>query len=198
MLRYSLALFAAVALEAQEPAPPAQQTPPAQQGPTFPGRRPRPYAQVITDRARTERGAITVHRVEERWFFEVPDSLSSRDFLLVSRISGVPANLGGFLSSGQSIEERVVRWQRVGDRVLLRSVSYAAVADDSLPIALSVASNNYAPILASFPIAAFTKDSTGWVLDVTDFFAGDTPAISGLDANQRRQFLVRRFDPARS
>jgi hypothetical protein len=54
------------------------------------------------------------------------------------------------------------------------------------------------PILAAFPIAAFTRDSNSVVLDVTDFFAGDTPAISGLSAAQRRQYQVRRLDPARS
>src|SRR5207237_1436968 len=151
--------------------PTAQQQPQQlQQGPGGPARRPRPYAQVINERAKTEHGGITVHRVDERWFFELPDSLASRDFLLVSRIAGVPSGLGGFTSSGQSVEERVVRWQRVGDRVLLRSIEFGSVADDSLPIALSVASNNYAPILASFPVQAYTRDSSGYVLDVTDFF----------------------------
>jgi hypothetical protein len=193
-------LFIAAAIGAQEPAPSA--APPAQQptaaGPVAGGRRPRPYNQVINERARTERGGITVHRVDDRWFLELPDSLAHRDWLLVSRIAGVPTGFGGFTSSGQSIEERVVRWQRVGDRVLLRSIEFGAVADDSLPIAISVASNNYAPILASFPVQSYTRDSAGYVLDVTDFFGGDTPAISGLNANQRRQFQVRRYDSGRS
>jgi hypothetical protein len=52
--------------------------------------------------------------------------------------------------------------------------------------------------LAAFPIQAYTRDSTGYVLDVTDFFSGDTPGISGLNAAQRRQYQVRRLDPARS
>jgi len=178
----------------QAAGPPQQQQP--QQPP--PRRAPRPYAQVITDRAQTDAGGITVHRVEDRWFFEVPDSLVRRDFLLVTRVAGVPSNFGGFTSAGTSIEERVVRWERLPDRVLLRAVAFDAVADDSLPIALSVASNNVGPILAAFPIAAFTRDSAGYVLDVTDFFAGDTPAISGLTAAQRRTYQVRRLDPARS
>ena len=58
--------------------------------------------------------------------------------------------------------------------------------------------SNYSPILAAFPIQAYTRDSTGYVLDVTDFFSGDTPGISGLNAAQRRQYQVRRLDPARS
>ena len=84
------------------------------------------------------------------------------------------------------------------DRVLLKSIGHDAVADDSLPIAKSVAENNYAPIVGAFPIAAFAKDSTAYVIDVTDFFNTDNPATSGLNAAQRRTYGVRRFDPARS
>lgn len=186
----------AASLSAQQATPPAQQPGAAQQPP--PRRAPRPYAQVITDKAITDAGGITAHRVDDRWFFEVPDSLVKRDFLLVSRVAGVPSNFGGFTSAGTSIEERVVHWERNVDRVVLRAIAFDAVADDSLPIALSVASNNVGPILAAFPIQAFTRDSASYVLDVTDFFTGDTPAISGMSAAQRRQYQVRRLDPARS
>ncbi|MDQ3998570.1 MAG: zinc-dependent metalloprotease, partial [Gemmatimonadota bacterium] len=159
---------------------------------------PRPYAQVLKKSAATDRGGITVHRVDDRWLFEVPDSLLRRDFLLVTRVAGVPTNFAGFTSAGTSRQERVVRWERNGTTILLRSIGFGAVADDSLPIALSVASNNLGPILAAFPIQAFTSDSASFVVDVTDFFAGDTPGLSGLSAAERRQYQVRRLDPARS
>ena len=161
-------------------------------------RGPRPYAQVIPARAQTERGGISVHKVDERWFFEVPDSLKGRDFLMVTRVAGVPGGSGGFQSAGSSLTERLVRWDRVGDRVLLKSINTGAIADDSLPIARSVAQNNYPAIIGAFPIAAFGRDSASYVIDVTDFFAADNPATSGLDAAARRQYGVRRFDAARS
>ncbi len=189
-------------LAAQQPPPVA--TPPAAgaegaaaQTPAA-RRAPRPYAQVITARAHTERGGITVHRVDDRYFFEVPDSLMSRDFLMVTRAAGVPAGSGGFQSAGSSLNERMIRWERVADRVILKSISTEAVADDSLPIARSVAANNYAAILGSFPIAAFARDSNAYVIDVTDFFSTDNPATSGMGAAARRTYGVRRFDPARS
>lgn len=161
-------------------------------------RGPRPYAQVIPARARTDKGGISVHRVDDRFFFEVPDSLAGRDFLMVTRVSGVPAGAGGFLSAGSSLVERLVRWERVNDRLLLKSINTGAVADDSLPIARSVAQNNYPAIIGAFPIAAYGKDSASFVIDVTDFFGADNPATTGLDAAQRRTFGVRRYDAARS
>jgi len=159
---------------------------------------PRPYDQVVPRRARSDSGVFTVHTVDNKYLFEVPTSLLGRDLLLVSRIAGVAPGMGGFLPAGVSVEEQVVRLERLNDRVLLRKQSFSAVADDSLPIHRSVAANNFAPILAAFPIQAFGRDSATVVLDVTDFFQGDTPAISGLTAAQRRTYQVRRLDPARS
>ncbi|MEP6836308.1 MAG: zinc-dependent metalloprotease [Gemmatimonas sp.] len=161
-------------------------------------RSPRPYAQVITAKAITDRGGISVHHVDDKFFFEIPDSLIARDFLMVTRVAGVPAGSGGFQSAGTSLNERLIRWERSGERILLKSISTEAVADDTLPIAKSVAQNNYPAIIAAFPIAAFGRDGASCVVDVTDFFSTDNPATSGMNADQRRTLGVRRFDPARS
>jgi len=204
-LAFIVLAFATDLLLAQNPTggatPPT--TPPAgaptqgnQQTP--PRRAPRPYAQVITDKAVTDAGVFAVHKVEDRWYFELPDSLLGRDHLLVTRIAGVPAGIGGFLSAGSSVNERLVRFERSGDRILLRSLATDAYADDSLAIAISVRENNVGPVLGGFPIAAFGKDSATYVLDVTEFLAGDTPALSGITGAQRRTWQVRRLDPARS
>jgi hypothetical protein len=198
----TIALSSLTAVATAQANPPAQQQPVRTDSAAQPGpgvrRGPRPYAQVITARAHTEKGGITVHRVDDRYFFEVPDSLMGRDYLMVTRVSGVPAGAGGFQSAGSSLNERMVRWERAGDRIVLHTVSPTAVADDSLPIAKSVAQNNYGAIIGAFPIAAFARDSNAYVVDVTDFFNTDNPATSGLGAAARRTYGVRRFDPARS
>ncbi|MGE0439087.1 MAG: zinc-dependent metalloprotease [Gemmatimonadales bacterium] len=159
---------------------------------------PRPYTQVVTRGAKSDSGVFLVHEVDDRYLFEVPVSLLGRDMLLVSRIAGVAPGMGGFLPAGVSVNEQVVRWERQGTRLLARKYSFDAVADDSLPIAQSVVANNFAPILGAFPIRAWNRDSSAIVIDVTDFFQGDTPAIGGLSPAQRRTYQVRRLDPARS
>ncbi|HYW52167.1 MAG TPA: zinc-dependent metalloprotease [Gemmatimonadaceae bacterium] len=192
------------ALGAQQRPPVTGTTPPTTaEGAAAPAapaarRAPRPYAQVITARAVSDAGMITVHKVEDRWFFEVPDSILNRDQLLVSRIAGVPAGVDGFISAGTSLNERLVRFERAADRVVLRTISTNAYADDTLAIAISVRVNNIGPVLAAFPIQAFGRDSASYVLDVTEFLSGDTPALSGLSAAERRTYQVRRLDPQRS
>lgn len=159
---------------------------------------PKPYGDVVPERARTDSGLFVVHHVDDKLLFEIPDSLLGRDMLLISRIAGVPSDMGGFLSAGTSVNEQLVRWERVEDRILLRREGTRAVADQELPIWRSVAANNFAPVLAAFPVQAIGRDSTSTVVDVTDFYKGDTPAISGLSPAQRRSYQVRRLDPARS
>ena len=188
------AIVAPISAQARPPvaAPLQGQTPPAasagaqvaatQQPPSAAARRgPKPYDQVITADAQTERGALVVHKVDDKHFFEIPDAMLGRDWLLVSRLSGVPAGSGGFQSAGSSLNERMVRWERLNNNILLKSISVDAVADPSLPIARSVRQNNFAPILASFPIAALGPSNDSAVIDVTTFFGGDTPALQAED-----------------
>lgn len=199
LARLFIAALLVVPVMAQTPAPAGggQQTPPAGGGQAAP-RAPRPYDQVITSAARSERGVLGVHKVAERYFFEIGHAMLGRDFLLVSRLSGAPAGGGGFQTAGSSVNERMVRWERRDHTVFLRSISVDSYADESLPIAKSVAENNFAPILAAFPVAAYGPDAQTSVIDVTDFFAGDTPALSGLSTATRRTYGVQRFDQPRS
>ena len=172
----------------------------------------RPYADVVPAAAATDTGVLVVHQTGGRWLFEVPDGLSTgagaRDFLLVTRLAGVPAGFDALAVAGTVVAHRVVRWERQGARLLLRGVESGAVAGDaggspapdSLP-ARAVAANTLGPILAAFPVQARRRATVGdsaAVVDVTEFLAGPTPALSGLTDAQRERYQVRRLDPARS
>jgi hypothetical protein len=59
--------------------------------------------------------------------------------LLVSRLSKLPSNLGGgYVNAGSETNEQLVVWQRFQDKILIKLKSYNAVANDSLPISISV------------------------------------------------------------
>ena len=118
--------------------------------------------------------------------------------LLISRIAGKMDGMGGFTPAGSAVNRQMLRFERRGDRIMLRKHYGTAVADDTLAIAASVEANYFAPILASWDIEARGPDSTSSVIDVTDFFGGDTPSISGLSSFQRRDYAVRRLDADRS
>ena len=157
------------------------------------------YDKVITKDAITDDGLFKVHKVDEKYYFEIPNEHLGKDMLLVSRIAKLPANLGGgYINAGTKTGERLVAWERFDKKILIKERSYNSVADEELPISISVKSNNYEPTLFAFDIAAFSKDSTAVVVDVTKFYKSDVKAISGLPSYLRTSYKVRNLDPTRS
>ena len=156
------------------------------------------YSSVITDEAQSSEGVLDIHFVDDKVYYEIPDTLLNRDFLMVSRVAAVPSNFFGFVSSGSKTAEQVITFEKVRDKINIRQRSYSSVAPDSLPIARSVWANNYEPIIATFDIKAVGPDSSTTVIEVNSFFESDVQAISGLPSYLRNMYQFRRFDSARS
>lgn len=154
------------------------------------------YTKLLED-ATHDDGLFTVHMKEDKLFFEIPDTLFGIEMLLVSRIAQLPP-LSPYLNAGSKANEQVVRWERKGKKVLLRTVSYNAVADQNLPIYRSVRNNNFEPILAVFKVEAMNADSNAVVIDVTAMYTKDIPAIGGLSDSQRKSYKVSRLDNERT
>jgi hypothetical protein len=154
----------------------------------------KPYSEVITDEAETDTGLFDVHKIDKDYYYEIPDSLLSREMLLVSRIAETQDEIG---YGGEKLNTQVVRWQKKDDKILLRHVSYENVASDSLPVYEAVQNSNFEPIIASFDVKSLGKDSSGVVIDITKLYASDIPAL-GLQSNAREEYRVRRLDTDRS
>ncbi len=121
------------------------------------------YDKVITKDAVTDDGLFKVHVIGEKYYFEIPMKHLNRDMLLVSRFAKLPSNLGGgYVNAGTKTNTRMINWERFKDKILIKEITSSAVATDSLPINISVKSNNYEPTLYAFDIAAFSKDSSAW------------------------------------
>ena len=150
-----------------------------------------PYNKVITKKAKTDKGLFDVHQIEDKYFYEIPDSLFEREMLMVTRIAKTAAGLG---FGGGKQSEQVLRWQKKNKKVLLRIVSHQVVAADSLPVHEAVVNSNLEPVLYTFPIKAFSKDSTKTVIDVTNLFSKDVKAI-GFPQGRRTQYRITRVDP---
>jgi hypothetical protein len=156
----------------------------------------KPYGKIITKKAKSGEGLFTVHKVDQDYFFEIPDSLFNREMLMVTRIAQTAQGIG---FGGGKQNEQVLRWQRKGDKVNLRVVSYDIAAADSLPIYEAVINSNFEPILYSFDVKAYKKDSihNNTVIDVTDLFQKDVEAL-GLQSRRRKPYKISRLDDNRS
>lgn len=156
------------------------------------------YDKVITAQAISQQGVFAVHQVEGKYYFELPFDLLDKEFLIVSRISGFVKGLNFGGAGMKSRPQQVIRFQRLDNRVLLRSVSYNSVASEEDPVYRSVRNNNFEPIVASFDIQCFSKDSTRLVFEATSLFTTDVPMIGPLSEEQRKEFQIGSLDAKRS
>lgn len=142
---------------------------------------PRAYKDVITNKAISQKGMVTVHKVEDKFYFEVPNTLLGREILAVTRYIKVPAISGGGRGAygGEVANQQTLAFEKgPNNNIFLRTITLVNAADPNDDIYKAVTNSNLNAIAASFPIAAFGKDSASVVLDVTDYFKGDNQVVS--------------------
>ena len=141
----------------------------------------KPFREIITDKAKTSKGLFIVYRIDDKVFFELPDSLLNRDLLVQSRISKAAADMRTGMSgyAGDELNSNIVRFVKdTKDKIFIQDISYAErSADSTKEMYQTVSKSNVQPIFAAFDIKAYHKDSilktNNSVIDVTDFLNGD-------------------------
>ena len=154
----------------------------------------KPYDKVITEKAVSDAGLFDVHKVNDDYFYEIPDSLFGKEMLMVTRIAKTASGIG---FGGGKQNTQVLRWEKDVKKVLLRVVSHQVIAADSLPIHEAVVNSNFEPILYRFDIKAIGKDSISTVIQVNNFFETDVKAI-GFPQSRRKTYKVSSLDKSRS
>jgi len=191
-LAISLFLFAPRSQAINSPQdPPAPAAGGGQERPGRPEQQPEPksYERVITKEAKSDEGVFTIHTVKEKVYYEIPKREMGKEFLWVSQIAKTTLGVG---YGGQAAGNRVVKWERKGNRILLRSVAYDVVADPKLPVSRAVQAANNDTIIMAFNVEAFGKDDSA-VIDVSRLFTTEVTEFSA-----RARLRARGFDTSRS
>jgi len=174
-------VMTSVAYAQKKPASPAQTDTSKPKPSSFPPFSPprsgtKPYKDVITDKAVTHKGLFTVHKVDDKWYFEIPDSMLLREFMAITRFG---KTAGGGVYGGELANQQTLQWEKGPSNTLfLRVVTLVSMADSSNKIYKAVRNSNVNPIAAAFEIKAYGKDSSSIVIDVTDYFKGDNLIVS--------------------
>ncbi len=147
------------------------------------------YAQVITPKAKSSFGFLTVHKVDNNYFFEIPDSMLNRDILIVNRISKAPTSRQksrvGY--PGDILGSKVIRFENKDNkRILVREYSYRERSENKDGMFQSVRNSNTQPIVANFGIETIKKDSLtrNYVINVSVFLQKENPLFS-FDADSK-------------
>ena len=155
---------------------------------------PKSYKDIITKDAITDNGLFDGHKVKDKSYYEINDSLLGREMLMVTRISKTASGIG---FGGGKQNTQVLRWHKKDQNILLRVVSHNVVANDSLPVSEAVVNSNFEPILYSFKIATVNKDSTSTVIDVTKLFTEDVKPL-GYPQARRKSYKISSLDSKKS
>ena len=153
----------------------------------------RSYSAVVPSSAVTRRGLFITHRVGDRLLFEIPRTTLNQDMLQLGRLVRAAAERDPSTQEdfgGDQFSERAIRWERVGNRIILRSPSFSIVADSTLAIHRAVVAASYPPILATFDVLAYGPDSAA-VIDVTRLFTTAVPEFAALrgSVDPQRSFI---------
>lgn len=141
------------------------------------------YKELLSKGGSIQRGLFTVRHIEDKWYFEIPERILNRMFLVVTRFVNVPQ---GFLKlPGEEVNHNTVYFERRNETtLLLRNYMKTQVADDKDQMALLVERSTVDPIIMKFDVIGKDSVSGDYLVDVTNLFMEDNH-ISGFSQNDR-------------
>ena len=148
------------------------------------------YEDIITKDAITDNGLFDIHKVKEKYYFEINDSLIGRDMMMVTRVVKMATEIP---LSAHKLSEQVIKWEKFDKQILLKVASYSKFANDSLPIYEAVSNSNFEPIIASFKIEVENKSNNSYVIDVSSLFLSDVKAF-GFPQSRRKSYKISSLD----
>jgi hypothetical protein len=133
---------------------------------------------------------IDVHKIKDKYLFEISDSLIGKEIMTITRYSKTPA--GGGVFGGEEINRQVVRFEKgLNDNILLRSITYVIMTPDTdKPISQAVKNSSADPIIANYDILAYKKGEDGkknksYVIDMNASFDADVQTFSLSSVNKQ-------------
>ena len=150
----------------------------------------------LTLKMSKQEGLITTYQKESKVFFEISKELLDQDLLMVTRFVRLPANYQAYLNAGSKTSQQLIHFKKKGSQILLTQESYVNIADQKDPISLSVALNNFPPILAVFKIKNIENDR--YLIDVSSYFNDDSPGFNIIRKGLKKEYGIGNPDGKRS
>ncbi|WP_255431043.1 zinc-dependent metalloprotease [Pedobacter sp. N36a] len=136
------------------------------------------YEKLIPKTASSKQGLFDVKCTDDKWYFEIPDSLLNRYILAVTRYVAMPQGAGSF--GGEKANEQTVYFEKGNaNKIFLRAVVYRQdVKDEKQQISKAVTASQVNPIVAAFDIKSKNPVTGNSVIEVTDLFRKESTVLS--------------------
>jgi hypothetical protein len=130
------------------------------------------FKDFFNGKAQTAHGLFSIHQLDEKFYFEIPDSLLGREILVTTRLSKVPTDYPMF--PGEIVNTKSVAFFKgPNNTILVKLITHRNYVDSADAIALAVRNASVDPIVLSFDIKATGQDGKGSVIEVSDNFRND-------------------------
>ena len=135
------------------------------------------YEKLMKKGGTVRNGLFGVRHIDDKYYFEVPDSMLGRYVLFVTRLTAVPQNFGQF--AGEEISHSTVYLERRDTtKLMMRQYVLSHVADNKDNIARTLEQSTVDPIVRSFKIIGRNKEDDHSLIEVTSFLTGDSHLTS--------------------
>lgn len=124
-------------------------------------------------------GLFNVQHWKDKYYFQVPDSLFGRLFMVNTRYVSTPVAAG--LYGGELANSQVLYWEKRGKELHLRANMYDTRVDSTDAIALAVRNASQDPIVYALKIDSTVTDTAGkklYSVEVTNMFNADNSVFS--------------------
>lgn len=167
------------------------------------------YENIIKNGPGESKGFCLFHYVDNKYYFEVPDSVLGKDILVVNRIAKAAAqvrpdnNYSGY--GADQIGENIIQFVKsTNNKIFIKKIEYSGIRSaDSSENGLykAVNNSNSNPIMAAFDIQAWAPDSSSVLIDMTEyisadndlfFFSGQQKKSYGIGALQKDRSYVQK------
>ncbi len=135
------------------------------------------YEKLLKKDSTYRDGLFRVRHIEDKYYFEVPDSMLGRMVLCVTRFTGVPQQLGQF--AGEEINHSTVYFeQRDTTSLILRQYVQSHLSDPADQITRTLEQSTVNPMVAAFKVIGRNPEKDASLIEVTPIFKGDSHLTS--------------------
>lgn len=137
-----------------------------------------PYKKIIDKVEETHKGLFTIYKTDEKYYFEIGDSLLNRDMLMAVRVSEVSEN--NKIEAGRMLRDPIlVHFTHTNQKIFLRMPQTSEVLKNEKDnIAGSFQRNNISPVMHVFDIESENPQKNGYLIDVTGFLSKEIAFVS--------------------
>ena len=135
------------------------------------------YQKIIKKGGTVTNGLFRVRHIEDKYYFEVPDSMLGRYILCVTRFTAVPQNFGQF--AGEEITHSTIYFEkRDTSQIMIRQYVLSHLADNGDNISRTLEQSTVDPIVQAFKVIGQNEEKDASLIEVTSLFNSDNNLMS--------------------